>query len=263
MESGEIASWPEDGEVEVPRITLFIQPGFQVPGRPRCFSGTPFAVKVQRILQYKGIPFEVREVGWLERAELLPKISRSKKLPVLEYEGERVEDSSAIAYYLEDLHPEPALIPRDPLVHARSHFIEEWADEVLYWYNRYEIARFGNSEIQIDAYFRELPEAARRIAAERSHEAAEESLERHGIGRYPKEKVMADVRQGLDGLTVLFEAQGFAAGPELSLADLALFGQIHRRLAGTNPWFEGEIAARPTIRDWLRRVDERTAPEQP
>jgi glutathione S-transferase len=215
-------------------------------------------VKVQRVLQYKGLPFEVREVGWLERAELLPKISKSNKLPVLEYEGQLIEDSSVIAYTLENLHPEPVLIPADPVLRARTHFMEEWADEVLYWYNRYEIARFGSSEIQIEAYFRDLPEDARRFAAERSREAAEDSLERHGIGRYPREKVITDVRRGLDGLVALIDAQGFAAATQITLADIALFGQIHRRMAGTNPWFEGEIDARPLIGDWLARVDELT-----
>ena len=68
----------------MPKITLHIQPGFQVEGRPRCFSGTPFAIKVQRVLQYKKLPFEVVEVGWLERAEVLPRLSASNKLPVLD-----------------------------------------------------------------------------------------------------------------------------------------------------------------------------------
>jgi len=44
-----------------PDITLHIQPSFQVEGRPRCFSGTPFAIKVQRILDFKALPYRVRE----------------------------------------------------------------------------------------------------------------------------------------------------------------------------------------------------------
>jgi glutathione S-transferase len=236
-------------------ITLFIQPGFQVEGRPRCFSGTPFAIKTQRLLQYKGLGFEVREVGWLERGELLPRISRSGKLPVLEYDGRRIEDSTAIAYELEALHPEPPVVPQDPVLRARSHFVEEWADEVLYWYSMYELARFGDLETQVQAYFGGLPEEAQRIAAERMRTAVEENLDRQGVGRYPVEKIQADIRRGLDAVEALVKGDAFAAGSALSLGDLALFGQIHRRLAGTHRWFESEIAARPAIGEWLNRVD--------
>jgi glutathione S-transferase len=65
---------------------------------------------------------------------------------------------------------------------------------------------------------------------------------------------MADIRRGLDALCAFVEHDGFAAGPRPSLADFALYGQIHRRLAGTNPWFEGEVAARPALTQWLARV---------
>ena len=71
------------------RIVLFNQPSFQVPGRERCESGTPFGIKIARLLGYKGLAFENDEVGWLERMERLPRLSKSNKLPVLEYDGER------------------------------------------------------------------------------------------------------------------------------------------------------------------------------
>jgi glutathione S-transferase len=68
------------------------------------------------------------------------------------------------------------------------------------------------------------------------------------------------VRRGLDALGSFVEADGFVAGSALSLADIALFGQFHRRMAGTNPWMESEIGERPAIAEWLRRIDELTAP---
>ena len=238
-----------------PDITLHIQPGFQVEGRPRCFSGTPFAIKVQRILDFKALPYRVREVGWLERAEVLPTLGSSNKLPVLEYDGALVEDSTSIAYFLEARHPSPPLIPADPLLAARCSLLEDWADEVLYWYGVYAQRRITESPLVVDAYFRDLPEDFRARAVEATSVGVEKNLHRHGIGRYPKEKVMADIRRGLDAVTTFVSSGGFAAGPAPSLADFALFGQFHRRLAGTDPWLESEVAARPELAAWLERVD--------
>jgi len=70
--------------------------------------------------------------------------------------------------------------------------------------------------------------------------------------------VKRDIARGLDQLTVLIEADGFVAGRQISLADIAVFGQLHRRLAGTNPWLEAEVAARSPLADWVARVDQLT-----
>lgn len=239
-------------------ITLYIQPGFQVPGRPRCFSGSPFVIKVQRILQYKRLPFRVEEVGWLERAERLPVLSASRKLPVLDYHGERMEDSTDIAYALEARHPEPPLLPDDELLRARCHFLEEWADEALYWYGIYEARRITPGDVVSKAYYAGLPEEFRVVASERTVKNVEENLDRQGVGRYLPQMVQADVRRGLDALVSLLRSEPFVTGPALSLADIAIFAQLHRRSAGTNPWLESELAARPALPAWIDRVDRAT-----
>lgn len=243
----------------MPQITLHIQPGFRVEGHPPCFSGTPFAIKVQRVLQFKKLSFEVAEVGWLDRALVLPKLSASHKLPVLDYDGERIEDSSDIARYIEERHPEPPLLPADPHLLARCHFIEEWADDVLYWYGVYEQLRITQGDVVGRAYYRDLPEEFRRAAERDGAKGAARAQAVQGIGRYPPEKVKADVGRGLDQLVVLVEADGFLAGSQLCLADVAVFGQLHRRLAGTNPWLEEQVAARGPLADWVERVDALTS----
>ncbi|MDD9940597.1 MAG: glutathione S-transferase family protein [Myxococcales bacterium] len=243
---------------EPPKIILYIQPGFELPGHPRCLSGTPFAIKVARTLAYKGLDFELEEVGWAERAERLPQISAARKLPVLEYNGERIEDSTDIAYFLDARHPSPPLLPADPELRARCHFVEDWADEVLYWYGIYEQRRISPSSEGSEAYFADFPEPLRQAAAQRLGEEVEKNLDRQGVGRYPVDKVKADTRRGLDALVTYLENAPYIAGPALSLADLAVFGQFRRRLAGTNPWLEGEIRARPTLGTWYERVDAAT-----
>ncbi len=242
-----------------PAVRLYTWPAFELPGRGRCFSATPFGIKVQRILQYKKVPFSVEEIGWLEAARRLPAISASGKLPVLEYDGEKIEDSTRIAYFLEERHPEPRLIPRDPTERARAHFMEEWADEVLYRYRQYGEVHFSDGALMAQAYFSSLPEKDRPRMLARRRAGLEAALHQQGFGRYPEPKFWAEFRRSLDALVALIEGDGFLAGFEVSLADVAVFAQIHRAVAGADPWYEAEVRERAALGRWLERIDALTS----
>lgn len=242
-----------------PAISLHTWPAFQLPGRSRCFSATPFAIKVQRVLQYKQLPFTMHEVGWDEAFTRLPEISASGKLPVLDYDGEKIEDSTRIAYLLEERHPEPALIPPDPCNRARMHFMEEWADEVLYRYRQYGELRFTDSDLTARAYFSTFPEETQARMVEKRRAGLETALHHQGFGRYPEAKFWAEFRRSLDGLAALIKRDGFLAGSGITLADLAVFAQIYRAVAGADPWYEAEVAERPVLHHWMERIDAMTS----
>ncbi len=53
------------------------------------------------------------------------KYSSAKKLPVIDDDGTRVEDSTQIVQYLEDKHPQPALFPTDPAQLALCNVLED------------------------------------------------------------------------------------------------------------------------------------------
>jgi len=236
----------------VSRPTLHVQPGFQVPGRERCFSGTPFAIKVQRALHWKGIAFDVHEVAWPEREALFARIGPARKLPILEEPDGAVEDSGEILRHLEQTHPEPSLLPAAPRDRALALFVEEWADEVFYFQSVYEVAHVSGSAVQARAYHGPGLSDAEIEAGNR---AAIRMLEVQGTGRYAPEKVLGDLERALDALVVLLRETGFVAGPRLGHADLALFGHFHRRCAGTHPEIERRIRARPALVGHMERVD--------
>lgn len=75
------------------------------------FLGSPFCAKVRKLLEFKGVAFEVVEVDYLERKELLL-ASGQITVPALTLDnGETIVDSARIATRLEELHPEPTLFP--------------------------------------------------------------------------------------------------------------------------------------------------------
>jgi len=75
------------------------------------FLGSPFCAKVRKLLAFKGVGFEVVEVDYLERKELLL-ASGQIMVPALTLDsGETIVDSARIAIRLEELYPEPTLFP--------------------------------------------------------------------------------------------------------------------------------------------------------
>ena len=75
------------------------------------FLGSPFCAKVRKLLAFKGVEFEVVEVDYLERKELLL-ASGQITVPAVTLEGgETIVDSARIAMRLEELYPEPTIFP--------------------------------------------------------------------------------------------------------------------------------------------------------
>lgn len=92
-----------------------------------------YSEKARWALDYKSTPYRVRApvpgahipvALWLTRG-------RHYTVPVLDFYGERIGDSTAIIAALEARHPEPPLYPRDPGQRRRALALEEWFDEEL------------------------------------------------------------------------------------------------------------------------------------
>jgi glutathione S-transferase len=240
-------------------IMLHTWPSFHVPGHSPCFSATPFGIKVQRILNIKRIPYAVKEVAWHDSAETVPKLSASKKLPVLDYNGHWIEDSTQIAFFLEEKHSQMALIPSSPAMRAHCHFIEEWADEVLYRYRQYGEIKFGDPELIRKTYYGDYNADQGATMVEKRQQGLGLVLNMQGFGRYPVEKFWAEFRRSLQSLNDLIQKGGYLAGPALTLADIAVFAQLHRSTSGADPWYEDEVARFPDIRDWVSRIEKETS----
>jgi glutathione S-transferase len=75
------------------------------------FLGSPFCAKVRKLLAFKGVEFEVVEVDYLERKELLLASGQLTVPAVTLDNGETIVDSARIAMRLEELYPEPTIFP--------------------------------------------------------------------------------------------------------------------------------------------------------
>src|SRR4029453_100574 len=83
------------------------------------------AYRVRIALNLKGVDYESRPINLLEgeqKSDDYPSFNPEGLVPMLEIDGHRLTQSLAIIVYLEQLFPDPPLMPRDPAdgAHVRA-----------------------------------------------------------------------------------------------------------------------------------------------
>ena len=68
--------------------------------------------KIARALKFKGIPYETINYNGILGAKV-PLLSKVGKVPVIDHKGQRIQDSTRIARYLDETFPDtPRLLSR-------------------------------------------------------------------------------------------------------------------------------------------------------
>lgn len=187
---------------------------------------SPFCRKVARMLDFKGLAHDTVDYNGLRglRAQRLSKVG---KLPVLDVDGERVQDSTRIARFLDERFPETPLYPADPQQRVLAELWEDWADEALYFYDVY--FRFTDAEV-FDRFVGLICEgrpAADRIALKPVFKlAGMTTLKAQGLGRMARNDVYAEFAHHLDRIETALEPTGWLVGKSKSIADIAVASQL-------------------------------------
>ncbi|MYB34228.1 MAG: glutathione S-transferase family protein [Gammaproteobacteria bacterium] len=85
----------------------------------------PYAQRTHMCLLEKSLDFEVIEIDLENKPAWFEEISPYRKVPVLQHGDMKLYESSIINEYLEDMCPEPALLPEQP---AERAFARIWID---------------------------------------------------------------------------------------------------------------------------------------
>src|SRR6476620_3237994 len=98
---------------------------------------SPYVRKVLVALDQKGLDYEIDPIVPFLGDDRFSQLSPLRRIPVFVDDRVTLTDSTVICEYLEDRHPQPALLPSDPAQRARARWLEEFADtrmgEVLIW----------------------------------------------------------------------------------------------------------------------------------
>ena len=214
-----------------------------MPARLFQFHTSPFCAKVRKILDYKGIDYEIVEVDYLERKELLT-VSGQIIVPVVTLDGgETILHSVRIATRLEELYPEPTIFPpgQRGLHLALASYIDSAIEDALFRVAVPDEAKYFHRQ-GVDR------EAMWRLIRERKYG--------EGFVDRMSEDVDANWKIAIDVLAPFEEQLGAGIGAFLTgrigLADFSLYGQLHL-LA-----FSGALklpASMPHLRAFYARMD--------
>lgn len=114
--------------------------------------------RVRIVLNLKGIPYEYVPVAAASSPEYRA-INPQGLMPALEIDGQIVAQSMAIITLLEELHPEPALLPADPIERAKARAFALLIAADLHPLNNNRVRKYlaGPMELtdgKVDAWYR-------------------------------------------------------------------------------------------------------------
>ncbi len=194
---------------------------------------SPFCRKVRLTLAEKRIPFTTKEERYWEGGTEFLRLNPAGKVPILRYEGRLMSESQAICEFLDEVHPNPPLMPDDPV-------------------GRYEVRRMC-------AWFDDKFHA--EVTANLLYERVNKKIMGRGYPDSEKIKLGSTrIKYHLDYMGWLLEHRRWIAGNAMSLADFAAAAHLScldyindvdwNRVPAVRTWYQ-TIKSRPAFRTLL------------
>lgn len=189
---------------------------------------SPFSRKVRLSLAEKRIEVElVEERFWEKDADFLRR-NPAGKVPVLKMGDRMMADSTAICEYLEEKHPTPSLLPKDPEARYEVRRLVAWFDDK---FNEEVTAKLMGERVFRKVMGTGYPDSTNVKAGSKA------------------------VKYHLDYMTWLLDQRRWLAGNEMSLADFAAAAHLScLDYVSDVDWNRSEI-----VKDWYAKIKSRPA----
>ncbi|WP_424930152.1 glutathione S-transferase family protein [Amaricoccus tamworthensis] len=194
---------------------------------------SPFCRKIRLVLAEKKIEIElVEEKPWERRMDFL-RMNPARQVPVFRQDDLVLADSNAIFEYIEEVHPEPPLLPKNPIDRAEARRLAAWFDDKFH------------------------DEVTKNLLYERVNK----KLARTGHPDSDRIKLgMKNIKYHLDYIGWLIEHRRWLAGDHLTIADFAAASHLScldycndvdwTRNEGLHEWYS-KLKSRPAFRSIL------------
>ncbi len=189
---------------------------------------SPFCRKVRLSLAEKKIEVELVEERYWEKDPDFMRRNPAGKVPVLKMNGRMLSESAAICEYIEDLHPEPRLMPDTPEARFEVRRLVAWFDD-----------KFHNE-----------------VTSKLLYERINKKLQGQG---YPDSKNVKSgaqkIKYHIDYMGWLLDQRRWLAGDQMSLADFAAAAH----LSALDYISDVDWNRNQTVRDWYAKIKSRPA----
>jgi glutathione S-transferase len=218
-----------------------------------------FTGKLEAYLRFKEIPYERRPLGlWLYKWKL-PRLLGGAQLPTVRLaDGRWMTDTTPMIAWLEERHPEPAVIPPAEPLRFAALLVEDFGDEWLWrpamhyrW--SYPADRALTSRgLAAELVRLPLPLAwRRRSLARRQHRLF---VAGDGVEARTRAHVEGSYTRVLDILEPALSGRPFLLGERPTIADLGLFGSMFRHFS-LDPTPARIMRNRaPAVYEWVARL---------
>jgi glutathione S-transferase len=181
------------------------------------------------------------------------KLNPSGVVPTLVHDGQSIVESSLILYYIDEIFPEPPLMPKAPLARHRVRLYNKFIDEYLH--NSCTVLTFATAfrpnflKMSREAWLAEINKAPIKRRAEYKRSVIEHGLDSEFVG-----EALAHHNKLLAWMADSLKSGQFLAGDSFSNADCAVIPYILRlellKLSGMWDRY-------PAIAEWWARMRER------
>jgi len=216
--------------------------------------------KVRLVLAEKGLDFTSHEVNLVAGEQHAPdyvRLNPNHVVPTLVHDGRALIESSLIDEYLDEVHPEPALRPADPVArHAMRVWVKRIDEKV------HPAAGVLTYAIGVRAGLLQQPAAAREHHIESipdpQRRAERRSVIEHGVRAPEFAGALARFVSLIDDMEAALPPDGWLGGADFGLADVSALPYVLRlEHLGLGPLLAASV--RPRVADWLDRVRGRSS----
>jgi len=233
-----------------PKIKLI-----QYAGTNGVLTLSPPCAKVHMALRFKALEYEIYNC---KSPKDVRRFNARGRVPSLQVDGEVFVDSSDILTELDRIQPEPPLLPTDPKLRAQCLLLEDWVDEVLYFYGVYLrwVDAQGFAWLK-QAAFGTLPAPLRLIVPPIVRREAKSRVKGQGTGLKPLDVVQRELAERLQLLSDFLGEQTYFCGDVISRADLSLAATLDQaQIPGLPTVLQIDLAKWPNLQNWLQHVHE-------
>jgi len=224
-----------------------------------------FTGKLEAYLRYKGLPYRL-VAHYRERSAILQNAGAVQLPTVQRADGRWMSDTTPMLQFLETEHPDPPVMPPDPVVRFIALLLEDYADEWLWrpamhyrWSYAHDRELLSSTIVDELVTHVAMPRFVKRRLIQTRQRVG--FVIRDGVRKDTRSHVEGSYFAALDNLSKMLEQRNFLFGDAPSVADFGFMGPMFRHF-GQDPTPAELMRNRaPAVYAWVARVWNAHAPQ--